>query len=503
MLSDKLNIYRLKIDRLYGKESDVFIEMCRNILFSFYASIPELLSLHVTEEDLDLISKSDSTDILFDMFDLGEGEIKVTRNNAVRIFKRKYKNLLKPRYKSFSDLGFDENIEFPKLVNHGGIMYGPPGNGKTYSWRKLKNVFPGVKFIEIDSSDIQAKGFGSSIKNIDRIYLKTKLNAVTNDNPFTLIFIDEINVLRQRSKLKQDEVFDGGASTTEHIMKHLGDSASNKFPTSYVIGATNLYHNVDDAVKRQGRLGYKYFYGNPSENQIKTTLSSIASELEKSSNIKISDEMINFISKYSAGIINFSGINGILNTFLNNDDMFFFLKKSKNVKKRIIKNTNENKNKVIKSLRNMSDDELMSLMNTKLLSNLDDDRTDEYVQKIIRISDFSKELSKNGKIIIEISGGRQIGKTTLAFKLYKKIIELYSKDHGFGGILYLSQYATFSSGSDYEMNSNSLYNVLIQDETDRDYIYLSDMIINIKIIYKKKITDRTPKVKINESYVKL
>lgn len=171
--------------------------------------------------------------------------------------------------RTFDDIaGMDDSIDFMKKKllfpilypnafrdekNHGIILYGPTGTGKTLlalatigevKKRQNKDVY----FLKINSRDLEQQWVGVSEGRWRKVFEKLEQNQPS------VLFIDEIDALM----VDRDKVAD---STNNHMTSQVAQllqSIDNLEKTNaqvWIIGATNRVNAIDPAIKRSGRLG--------------------------------------------------------------------------------------------------------------------------------------------------------------------------------------------------------------------------------------------------------
>ena len=132
-----------------------------------------------------------------------------------------------------------ENID----VNRGFILYGPPGTGKTHLARALANEAD-VNFMSLNGTELESKWVGESEENWRNLFEEAKQKQPT------IMFIDEFDSVAKRRSGK-DEYGDKVVDQILTLMTDLDNNNENVF----VIGATNNFKALDEAVIRPGRFG--------------------------------------------------------------------------------------------------------------------------------------------------------------------------------------------------------------------------------------------------------
>jgi len=129
------------------------------------------------------------------------------------------------------------------FLPNGIIFHGPPGTGKTMLAKALANELD-TTFINFSIASIENKLFGESAK-----LLKALFTVAEKLKP-CIVFIDELDGFAgPRNLLDQTHVTGLKTQLLLHMDGLLGRDGSVIF-----IGATNMLHNIDPAVKRRMRL---------------------------------------------------------------------------------------------------------------------------------------------------------------------------------------------------------------------------------------------------------
>ncbi len=132
-----------------------------------------------------------------------------------------------------------ENID----INRGFILYGPPGTGKTHIARALANEAD-VNFMSLNGTELESKWVGESEENWRNLFEEAKQKQPT------IMFIDEFDSVAKRRSGK-DEYGDKVVDQLLTLMTDLDNNNENVF----VIGATNNFKALDEAIIRPGRFG--------------------------------------------------------------------------------------------------------------------------------------------------------------------------------------------------------------------------------------------------------
>lgn len=135
---------------------------------------------------------------------------------------------------------------------NGMLLYGPPGCGKTFFAKKLAEEI-GFNFIMRTPSDLKSRFVNATQENIAAMFKEAEENAPT------IIFIDEINELLPKRNSDAHEMSRSAVNEMLAQMDRTGERGV------FVVGATNLPDEIDEAMLRTGRLEKRIFVGPPDE----------------------------------------------------------------------------------------------------------------------------------------------------------------------------------------------------------------------------------------------
>ena len=144
----------------------------------------------------------------------------------------------------FSKMG----IKPPK----GGLLYGPPGCGKTLLARALATE-SGGNMILVRGPEILSKWVGESEKAIREIFRKAK-----SSSPCVIIF-DELDSL---AKFKSSDENGVGETILSQLLTEMEEGTASRV---VVIGISNRPDMIDGSVLRTGRLDLRIFVKPPDE----------------------------------------------------------------------------------------------------------------------------------------------------------------------------------------------------------------------------------------------
>lgn len=156
----------------------------------------------------------------------------------------------------FNDIIENNHINLP----HGILLYGPPGVGKTHVVRSVYNELSiknqNIKLIVINGVDIYSPIVGESESKLKEIFIS--IDDLLRSNYFVICFIDEIDSLcplRKNSSTYQNRI-------TTQFLTFIDGFITKK--NLIIIGATNRENDIDDAMRRGGRLDFEIYINPPS-----------------------------------------------------------------------------------------------------------------------------------------------------------------------------------------------------------------------------------------------
>jgi len=137
---------------------------------------------------------------------------------------------------------------FKVKVGGGILMYGPPGNGKTYIAKAVAGELDAA-FFNVNASQIKDKYVGETEKNLQRLFDEARAHERS------VLFLDEVDhLLAKRGNRKVGTVAQF-LSLTDGLVKNTN--------CMLVLAATNKPWMLDEAVVRPGRLGTHIYVGPP------------------------------------------------------------------------------------------------------------------------------------------------------------------------------------------------------------------------------------------------
>ncbi len=168
--------------------------------------------------------------------------------------------------------------EFNVKLGGGILLYGPPGNGKTYLVKALARE-AGLKFIYVNPSSLFSQWFGNFEKNISALF-----SAARQLSP-CILFFDELDSLFPQRDSSSSEAARRGVS---QFLNEIGGFSSRSEESPVILlGATNVPWNLDPAVTRPGRFDRMIFIPPPDIEARKEMINLYMKRIKRMGNIDV------------------------------------------------------------------------------------------------------------------------------------------------------------------------------------------------------------------------
>lgn len=140
----------------------------------------------------------------------------------------------------------------------GMLLDGPPGTGKTHLARVIAGE-ANVPFFAVSGAELTSSMFvGNGARRVKKLF------KTARQHPVSIIFIDEIEALAS-TRLEQPGSIarDMNSTLTEFLAQMDGFNSKGDGPIVFVVGATNMPDQIDEAARRPGRLTRHVTMPNP------------------------------------------------------------------------------------------------------------------------------------------------------------------------------------------------------------------------------------------------
>ncbi|KOV66390.1 ATP-binding protein [Streptomyces sp. MMG1121] len=133
---------------------------------------------------------------------------------------------------------------YGKSLRGGLLLYGPPGCGKTFIARAVAGEL-GASFLSVSVNDVLDMWTGNSERNMHEIFQTARRQAPC------VVFLDELDALGGK---RSRSAHNGMRNTVNQLLTELDgiDAVANE--GVFVLAATNVPWDVDNALRRPGRL---------------------------------------------------------------------------------------------------------------------------------------------------------------------------------------------------------------------------------------------------------
>lgn len=168
---------------------------------------------------------------------------------------------------------------------NGTVLYGPPGNGKTFICEATANELDAA-VMKVKGSDIKSKYVSEPEQNIDRLFTAAREHAPC------VVVLDEIDVLL--SARGNDNNSTGHDSMVGEFLAQMSEIRPGD--NVFVVGTTNKKEDLDPAATRPGRLEDETYVPFPEGTDRRNMLHN---ELTSAEHI-ITDDVIEWVANETA-----------------------------------------------------------------------------------------------------------------------------------------------------------------------------------------------------------
>ncbi len=147
---------------------------------------------------------------------------------------------------------------FKLKIGGGVLMYGPPGNGKTFVAKAVAGELDAA-FFPVNAAEIKDKYVGETEKNLQRLFDEAR------KHDRAVLFLDEVDHLLAKRGNRKIGTVAQFLSLTDGLVKNKN--------CLLILAATNKPWMLDEAVIRPGRLGTHIYVGPPDAKAREAILS--------------------------------------------------------------------------------------------------------------------------------------------------------------------------------------------------------------------------------------
>jgi transitional endoplasmic reticulum ATPase len=148
----------------------------------------------------------------------------------------------------------DLYLKYGRRAGGGAMLYGPPGCGKTLLARATAGEC-GLPFYNVRIEDVLDPHLGISERNLHDAFEQARLSAPC------VLFLDELDAL---AYARRKQAGSAGRPLVDQLLQEL-DAIGSDNRDLLILSATNAPWDVDDALKRPGRLDRPLFVPPPDD----------------------------------------------------------------------------------------------------------------------------------------------------------------------------------------------------------------------------------------------
>jgi transitional endoplasmic reticulum ATPase len=148
----------------------------------------------------------------------------------------------------------DLYLKYGRKAGGGAMLYGPPGCGKTLLARATAGEC-GLPFGNVRIEDVLDPHLGISERNLHDAFEQARMSAPC------VLFLDELDAL---AYARRKQAGSAGRPLVDQLLQEL-DAIGSDNRDLLILSATNAPWDVDDALKRPGRLDRPLFVPPPDE----------------------------------------------------------------------------------------------------------------------------------------------------------------------------------------------------------------------------------------------
>ncbi len=187
-----------------------------------------------------------------------------------------------------------DEVEYGLKAPRGELFYGPPGCGKT-SIMEAVSMESGLPLFKLKVSKAGSIFVNGSSKNVQEAYDYVKKYAKDSGMPVFLAIDEMESMTAQRDGKVNEET----QKLVDTLLQIIEDARGNNV---IILGATNHYDMVDDAVK--SRMDDKIYIGLPDDETRRDVLKICLNRTTKGQALASNDEELNKVVKLTKGFSN-------------------------------------------------------------------------------------------------------------------------------------------------------------------------------------------------------
>lgn len=174
-------------------------------------------------------------------------------------------------------------------LQNGILLYGPPGNGKSKIVEEVAKQ-ENMLLIKIESKDVIGYSTRDTLKNLDEIFRQSiQLSKICAEDEGVILFFDEFD------SLVGPDMNNTLRGTILGLLSDDRNGIRSDDSKIILIGATNFYNRIDEAVKRKGRFDVHLLLNDPTEEIAYTLIKGFLNEMEICLSVENEDETIKSI----------------------------------------------------------------------------------------------------------------------------------------------------------------------------------------------------------------
>lgn len=173
---------------------------------------------------------------------------------------------------------------------NGIVLYGPPGNGKTYILEALAHELK-VPLLSLNYNQISSQWLGRTPRMVEGAFEQAFAKAPC------ILFMDECDgLLHDRGASGHGSGAQDNRRTLEALLKLMERARGSRV---VVVAATNMMESLDAAIRREGRFDFKIEVTNPDEAaRLALLQAGIAANLR---NVRVDSELVTSLAKRWSG----------------------------------------------------------------------------------------------------------------------------------------------------------------------------------------------------------